>query len=204
MGREFMTVLHSDGNDNYDASDHHEQPHLQNSETSKPPSRKRSVSWGKILGRTIEALFAAVLLGVGLALVFIPSLSPGETYTERTEGTVSDVGDFACWDSTDEDRLWDYDGTMTITIDVNGEEHSADLSDEALCQVHEVGDTLEIWYDPNNPAKFGTSQGKPGGRYFIAAFAIVPGAIMMFFMCAALISNITLKIRKPSPTTKEQ
>ena len=199
-----MSKIESDENDHTIDADNHEQLHSSNDIDGKPPSRKRSVSWGTILGRTIEALFAAVLLGVGLALVFIPSLSPGETYTERTEGTVSDVGDFACWNSTDEDRLWDYDGTMTITINVKGEEHSADLSDEALCQVHEVGDTLEIWYDPNNPAKFGTSQGKPGSRYFIAAFGIVPGAIMMFFMCAALISNITSKNRKPSPTAKEQ
>ena len=199
-----MPMNHDDNNNHTDGSGHHEQSHSTTGNDSMQPSRKRSVSWGKIIGTSLETLFAVVLLSFGLALVFIPSLSPGETYTERTEGTVSEVGDFVCWDSTDDDRLWDYDGTMTITINVKGEEYSADLSDEKLCQVHEVGDTLDIWYDPNNPAKFGTSQGKPGGRYFIAAFAIVPGAIMTFFLCATFIANITSKIRKPSPTDEKR
>lgn len=192
---------HLDESDIQVGSDDGQQLDWCDSSHSQPPSKTRSNLRNNVLGVAIDALFPAVLLAVGLGLLFIPSWSPTEVLTERAQGTVTSLGDLSCKAEGGDQINWLHtDGAMTVTADIKGERYSAELDDDKLCYVHEVGSTVEVWYDPNNPKDFGLSHTTATGRYWLSAILIVPGSIGVIVPYFFLIAGM-LPIKPKSPRT---
>lgn len=113
--------------------------------------------------RIFAAILAVIALGAGIYLTFFRSA--GYEKTTATIVSIENDPDYI----PDPNAENDVKRIVTVQYTANGKAYSAKLDSDAPS--YEVGKTVDILYDPNNPAKI--SSGRGFGIYFMIAGAVI-------------------------------
>ena len=113
--------------------------------------------------KIFAAILAVIVLGVGVYFTFFRS--KGYEKTEATIVSIENDPDYI----PDPDTENDAGRIVTVKYTVDGKEYTAQLDSDSPS--YEVGKTVHIQYDPQNPAKITSSKGF--GIYFMIAGAVI-------------------------------
>ena len=137
--------------------------------------------------KIFAAILAVIALGVGIYFTFFQS--KGYEKAEATIVSIENDPDYI----PDPDTANDVRRIVTVKYTVDGKECTTQLDSDSAS--YEVGKTVRIQYDPQNPAKITSSKG-------FGVYLMIAGAVILLLVVGLTVKK-KLDVRKLKETQGE-